>query len=78
MHNVVHASSYCLRTVNLDDVLLGDLLINEELRHNLALVSLQLDDRAELGIFDDATVAVELLLALLQDRLLVDLGVDSL
>ena len=64
--------------MNLDHVLLGDLLINEKLRDNFALITLKLDDLAEVGVLNKATVAVELLLALLEDRLLVDLGVDAL
>jgi len=67
-----------LGAVNLDDVLLGDLLINEKLRHHLALVALQLDDLAQVRVLHQAPVAVELLLALLQDGLLVDLRVDAL
>ena len=69
---------YLLRAVDLDDVLLGDLLIDEKLRDEFTLVALELHNLAELGVLDDRAVAVELLLALLQDDLLVDLGVDPL
>jgi len=64
--------------VHLDHVPLRDLLVDEELRDHLTLVALELDHLAKVGIINDRAVAVELLLALLEDHLLVDLGVDSL
>ena len=64
--------------MHFDHVLLSDLLVDEELRDHLALVALKLDHLAKVGIINDRAVAVELLLALLEDHLLVDLGVDSL
>ena len=64
--------------MHFDHVLLRDLLVDEELRDHLALVALKLDHLAKVGIINDRAVAVELLFALLEDHLLVDLGVDSL
>ena len=64
--------------MHLDHVPLRDLLVDEELRDHLTLVALELDHLAKVGIINDRAVAVELLLALLEDHLLVDLGVDSL
>lgn len=72
------ASLGLLRAVHLDHVLLRDLLVDQELRDEFPLVALELNDVAELGVIYDGAVAVELLLALLEDHLLVDLGVDSL
>ena len=72
------ASLGLLRAVHLDHVLLRDLLVDQELRDEFPLVALELNDVAELGVIYDGAVAVELLLALLQDDLLVDLGVDPL
>ena len=67
-----------LRPVHLDDVLLGDLLVNQELCHYFALVTLELDNIPQLLVLHDCAVAVELLLALFQNHLFVDFWVHAL
>ena len=46
--------------MQLDKVLLDEALRREERVHVLALVALQLDDLAKLGVVDDGAVAAEL------------------
>ena len=65
-------------TVNLDERLFRNFFFGEKLCHKLALVSLKLHNIAVLWIFDDATVAVKLLFAFLENDLLVDLRIDTL
>jgi hypothetical protein len=65
-------------TVNLDERLFRNFFFSEKLCHKLALVSLKLHNIAVLWIFDDATVAVKLLFAFLENDLLVDLRIDTL
>jgi len=65
-----------LETVDLDGLgieLQTFLLIDQKLLHVLALVALQLDHLAHLGVDDDGAIARELLLDHLEDLLLVEL-----
>jgi hypothetical protein len=48
--------------VNLEVILLGKLVVHQEGGDVLALVALQLDDLAALGVLDGATIATVLLL----------------
>lgn len=58
--------------------LLHDLVVHQERRSAHALVPLQLDDRAELGVVDDGAVAAELLFESLDDLLVVEGAVEAL
>lgn len=65
-----------LETMDLDGLriqLQPLLLIDQELLHILALVALELDHLAHLGVVDDGAIAGELLLDDLEDLLLVEL-----
>lgn len=65
-----------LETVHLHGLALeaeAFLLVHEELLHILALVALQLDNLAHLGVGHDGAIAGELLLDHLEDLLLVEL-----
>ena len=53
--------------MDLDGILLSNALIEEELGDFLALVTLELNDLAELGVGDESAIAVELLLEVLED-----------
>ena len=64
--------------MHLDKLLLRDFLVDQKLSHIFALVSLELDDIPEFRVFHNRSVAVELLLALFQDDLLVDFGINPL
>lgn len=55
--------------MNLDLVFLDDAGINEELRHVLALIALELNDLAELFVFNNVAVATKVLLETLEDFL---------
>lgn len=65
------------KAVNLDELLLANLLVGEKLRNVLALIALQLNDLAELGIVDNGAVAAERLLKRPQDLVKVDLLRDA-
>jgi len=56
----------------LDLILLGDTFLEEELSDVLSLVSLELQDRSESLILDDVSVAVQILLQVLHDLLVVE------
>ena len=58
--------------------LLHDLVVHQERRRAHALVALQLDDRAQLGVVDHGAVAAELLLEGLDDLLVVERLVEPL
>ena len=65
-----------LETMDLDGLriqLQALLLIDQEFLHILALVALELDHLAHLGVVDDGAIAGELLLDHLEDLLLVEL-----
>lgn len=66
------------RTVHLDQALLTDAFVHQELSDQFALVTLKLNDVSVLRILNDASVAIELLLALLDHQLEVNLRVQSL
>lgn len=65
-------------TVHFELVRLGEAILGEPLTDVLALVALQLQDLAVLGVLDDGAVARELLLARLHDLLEVVLGGQAL
>ena len=67
-----------LETVDLNHILLSDLLLDEELGTVLPLVTLQLDHLAVLLVFDDGSVAAEVLLQHLENLLLVVLFAEAL
>ena len=66
------------KPVDLQRRLLDDLVVHQERGRAHALVALQLDDRAELGVVDDGAVAAELLLEGLDDLLVVERLVEPL
>lgn len=55
--------------MDLDRFLLHNLLVDEELRDFLALIALELNDVAELGILDNGAVAAKILLEYLENLL---------
>jgi len=67
-HRTAWVRARGLETVNLDGVL-GNRLGNKELSNLLALVSLELDNVAKLGVFNYGTVAREFFLESLQKQL---------
>ena len=64
--------------MHLDERLFTDLFVDQELRDELTLVALKLNDVSVFRILNDASVAVEPLFAFLENDLLVDLRIDSL
>lgn len=66
------------KPVDLQRRLLHDLVVHQERRRAHALVALQLDDRAQLGVVDHGAVAAELLLEGLDDLLVVERLVEPL
>ena len=66
------------KPVDLQRRLLHDLVVHQKGRRAHALVALQLDDRAQLGVVDDGAVAAELLLEGLDDLLVVERLVEPL
>ena len=78
LKRAAQAALVYLEAVHLDGVLGADALLGEEDGSAISLVSLQLNDLAELGVFDDRAVACKLLLENLDDLLQVDFGIDSL
>ena len=66
------------KPVDLQRRLLHDLVVHQERRRAHALVALQLDDRAQLGVVDHGAVAAELLLESLDDLLVVERLVEPL
>merc|ERR1719453_2977814 len=67
-----------LEAVHDDVVLLHELRLHEELLDVASLVALNLDDLTQLVVVDDGAVAVELLLELLENLLLVVRGIHAL
>ena len=64
--------------MHLDERLFTDLFVDQELRDELTLVALKLNDVSVFRILNDASVAVEPLFAFLENDLLVDIRIDSL